>query len=264
MDESKVVRIKRAVQGNFEASPDHYQVFEDRHGFFRKLNETLLARMKLADGGLVLDVGCGTGASCEQILEALPESRVWGLDNSPAMLDRARSRIGHSERLSLVEGDAARLTEYFDFAFDAIIYSASIFLIPDYEESLRQALALLRTGGRVGLTFMEGLYDRDGTNLFALADSSANEGVSLKKPVRLEEFRSFFVRAFPRNEVFNVDFSFPEDLLREFYSVPAMSAGLFPGIDYEDRVRKIARLFDLMPENDKLFRWTIMLGEKTE
>jgi ubiquinone/menaquinone biosynthesis C-methylase UbiE len=263
MDEDKITKIKSAVRENFESSPALYHSFEERYGFFRSLNEALLSGMNLPESADILDVGCGTGASSVQILESLPRCRVWGLDNSPAMLETARSNIGESDRLTFVLGDAAKLPHYFSFQFDAILYGASIFLIPDYQDSLKQAQELLKDRGSVGLTFMEGLYDAKDNNLLAVADQGAKEGVSLRKPVNLEKFQSFFSDIFPRRRVWKEDFKLPEQLLREFFSIPAMSAGLFPRIEYPERLRKVGRLFDHVPKTQILFRWILMVGQKT-
>ena len=168
--------------------------------------------------------------------------RVWGLDNSPAMLQAARSSIGESERLTFVEGDAARLDDYFDFSFDAVVYSASVFLIPDYRESLNSACRLLKDNGSLGLTFMDGLYDSAGTNVFQLADRTAKQGVNLNRPVKLAELDSFFRGLFRSCRSWDEDFLLPRELLREFFSVPAMSAGLFPGIEYSERLQKISAI----------------------
>jgi ubiquinone/menaquinone biosynthesis C-methylase UbiE len=262
MDMKKIDKIKMAVKANFESSPKEYQAFEDRHGFFRTLTSALLARVNVAAGAHILDVGCGTGASSLQLLEAIPHCRVWGLDNSAAMLDAARERIGESERLSFVEGDAAKLSEYFDFQFDAILYSASIFLIPDYAESLNQARSLLKKGGRVGVTFMDGVYDADGGAAFHLADQDAKTGVSMKKPVSWPEFEATFGTIYPLQVSWVEDFRLPEKVIQEFYSVPAMSAGLFPGIEYEERMKKVQRLFGYLPKSQIVFRWRLMVGEK--
>ena len=260
MDQEKISRIKTAIRGNFDASPAHYQAFEEKYGFFRKLNSSLVNRMKLEAGARVLDVGCGTGASSKHIAEVVPQCKVWGLDISDGMLRQARADVGESDRIAFVKGDAAELTAYFDFDFDAVIYSASIFLIPDYEKSLGQARMLLKQRGSVGLTFMDGLYDSAGNNALELADASAEQGVSLKRAVRLAELRSVFSQLFPRSEEWNEDFELPRELLQGFFSVPAMSAGLFPGTEYEHRLRKIDRLFDHLPSNDVLFRWVLMIG----
>lgn len=264
MDQEKIVKIKQAVKSNFQSSPAHYHSFEERYGFFQRLNGELLARMELPPDAAILDIGCGTGASSVQMLKALPHSRVWGLDNSPAMLETARNTIGESERLTFVEGDAANLLDHFDFPFDAIIYSASIFLIPDYQRSLSQSQKLLKPSGSVGLSFMDGVYDAQGNNLFTVADREANTGVSIRKAVNLAEFQSFFTDTFSSCSPWNEDFMLAGEVLREFFSIPAMSAGLFPGLPYEERVARVAILFDHMPASSRIFRWMLMTGQKAK
>jgi ubiquinone/menaquinone biosynthesis C-methylase UbiE len=261
MVDDKTARVKAAIKNNFDESADIYQRFEDRYAFFQRLTDTLVSRMSPAPGSDILDVGCGTGSSSAHILQAVPGCRVWGLDNSGIMLAMARSRLGDEDRLSFVEGDGARLGDYFDFRFEAILYTASIFLIPDYPESLRQARALLKKGGSVGLTIMDGLYDPDDTNLLAAADQEAQEGVSLRRPVLIPAFTALFREIFPRQQSWIEDLHLPEEILRDFYSVPAMSAGLFPKIEYSERVRKVGRLFDHLPKTDHSFRWIFMVGE---
>jgi ubiquinone/menaquinone biosynthesis C-methylase UbiE len=261
MEDSKIAKIKNAVRKNFDQSPDLYESFEEKHGFFANLSTALISQMNIPQSADILDVGCGTGASCLQIMKDLPSGRCWGLDNSPAMLEAARAKCAETEGLTLVEGDAARLGDYFDFQFDAVVYSASIFLIPDYRESLNSACKLLKTTGSLGLTFMDGLYDSAGNNLFQIADQTIKEGVSLNRPVKLSEFESFMSSMFQTFRSWNEDFSPPEDLLRDFYSVPAMSAGLFPGVEYSERVKKVSRLFDHMPTREIFFRWRLIIGE---
>ncbi|MGO9121735.1 MAG: class I SAM-dependent methyltransferase [Desulfomonilaceae bacterium] len=260
MDENKIKKIKRAIKGNFDASPAQYQVFEERHGFFRRLTETLLRRMELQANAQVLDIGCGTGASCLQILAAVPGSRVWGLDNSPAMLSAARSCVEESDRLTFIEGDAARLRDYFDFKFDAIIYSASIFLVPDYRQSLEHARSLLKHGGSVGLTFMDGPYDSENNHLLEMTEKVLKQGLSLKRPVNWGEFESFFTQIFPKRESWIENFRLPKDVLKEFYSIPAMSAGIFPATNYPERVKKIALIFDHISKTEIDVRWRVMVG----
>ncbi len=262
MDETKINKIKQATKRNFNASPVQYQSFEERHGFFQMLTEVLLSRMELTPAADILDIGCGTGASCVQILAAVADSHVWGLDNSAAMLDTARFRVGESDRLVFVEGDAARLRDYFDFKFDAIIYSASIFLIPDYRQSLEQARFLLKLDGSLGLTFMDGPYDFDGNHLFKISEKKAELGVSFRRAVNWDEFETSFAQMFSSGAAWIQDFRLPKEALQEFYSIPAMSAGIFPGIDYAERVKRVAILFDDMPVTEILARWRFMVGRR--
>lgn len=261
MDESKIAKIKKAVRTSFEESPAIYQAFEDKYHFFRNLNSKLLAKMTIPAGARILDVGCGTGASSIHMAQAVAESEVWGLDLSPAMLAAARERGARLGRLHFVEGDGARPRDFVEGPFDAIIYSASIFLIPDYLESLKQAHEILKQGGQVGLTFIDGLYQRDGENAFAVADRAAQEGVNLNRPVKLAEFVDVFAAIFSNPRTWYEDLRLPVEVVREFFSVPAMSAGLFPGLPYEERVRKVQRLFDHVPDKGNYFRWNLMVGQ---
>jgi ubiquinone/menaquinone biosynthesis C-methylase UbiE len=260
MEEKKVQRIKAAVQGNFDQSPDAYQDYEERYQFFADLNARLIGKMDIPANGVILDVGCGTGASSIQLLDAVPDSRVVGLDNSPAMLARARELHGESSRLTFIERDAAELEELGRDMFDAVIYSASIFLIPDYEQSLTQARAILKPHGSVGLTFMDGLYDPFGKNALAVADRDAQQGVSLRKPVELAKLHALFRRLFPKELTWKEDMVLAKEQLLEFFSVPAMSAGLFPQDEYATRVKKISVLLDHLPRTQNIFRWVLMVG----
>lgn len=257
-------RIRSAVRSHFEDSPAPYDAFEDRHGFFGDLTDALLERMRLAPGADVLDIGCGTGASCRRILERLPGSRVWGLDFSPAMLAKAKVSVAAAPgRLHLVEGDAGKLADVVAGPFDGIVYSASIFLIPDFEESLTQARRLLRLGGTIGLTFMDGVFDRRGDNAFAEAEKELRTGISLKKPVRLDRLQRVFELGFTESRCDRLDMPVSRSFLTDFFSVPAMSAGLYPGRPYPRRVRDVQRIIHRFEDTDHEFRWVIMTGRSS-
>jgi len=261
MDEARLGKIKKAVRTNFEASSDTYVKFEEQHGFFQRLNSVLVNLMSLPPGCRILDVGCGTGASCRQMVDSISGCTVVGIDNSRAMLDAARVPLGQSDRIALIHGDAAALRDYLEGSFDAVIYSASIFLIPDFRESLKQALELLEPRGVLGMTFMDGLYDENGRNLLAQADIQAKQGVSLRKPVALTDLISFLNELFPCVQQKTEDFELQRDMLQDFFSVPAMSAGLFPGFAYEARLEKVTRLFEHLPESKMLFRWVLLVAK---
>jgi ubiquinone/menaquinone biosynthesis C-methylase UbiE len=83
-------------------------------------------------GMSVLDVGCGTGTHLA--LYAAAGCRVHGVDLSPAMLERARRRLGDDADLRL--SDAANLP-YPDDTFDVVV--ASMFL-HELDETIRPAV----------------------------------------------------------------------------------------------------------------------------
>jgi ubiquinone/menaquinone biosynthesis C-methylase UbiE len=254
-DPELINRIKTAIRSNFEQSPDLYDKFETDFGFFRELNSKLTAGLCMFRGARILDIGCGTGASTSQLIESFPSAKIWALDISPAMLDRAKQNI-NNPNITFIQGDAAALDKLFTDGFDAIVYSASIFLIPDYVKSLEQTKKLLKSSGSVFFTFMDGVYSDD-ENLFKRAETSLQLGISLKKPVMMSEFKGVFEGLFTQSIHWQEDFALKVEQLRQFFSVPAMSAGLFPSISYPLRVEKINSLFDYIEKLDMeiLFRW---------
>jgi ubiquinone/menaquinone biosynthesis C-methylase UbiE len=261
MDDAKARRIKDAVKRNFDEGADLYDAFEARYGFFGALSEALVSKLGLADHARILDVGCGSGAATAAVARAAPLSRVWGIDISPEMIARAQANMGESDRITFVTGDASELTRHFDFLFDAVLYTASIFLIPDYLASLRQAHALLKPGGAVALSFMDGVYDQADRNSLIVADETARVGMSRKRPVSLDAFLEDFALVFPERETWVENYVLPLDTIAAFFSVPPMSAGLFPGLPYEDRVERVRQLFSTMTGVHR-FRWRFIVGQK--
>lgn len=260
MDETKIGRIKAAVKTNFNDSPERYDAFERRYGFFARLTDMLAGLMTIGATANILDVGCGSGASTVHLAKMLPEARLWGLDISPAMLAAARQSAGDTDRIRFIEGDAGDLAAAFTQPFDAIIYTACIFLVPDFGASLAQAKALLSPQGVVGCSFMDGVYDGEGRNALALADQRLNLGLSTKRPVTLESFLEKFAATFTRVKSWHEDLAATPAFIREFFSVPAMSAGLFPGKPYPQRAELVERLVAGLGDGPLVFRWHFSVG----
>ena len=101
--------------------------------------------LNLQPGERVLLVGVGTGAD----LPLLPEGiEAVGIDLSPAMLGRARSRLPLPGRIAmLVQSDALNLPIK-TAAFDAIILNLVLSVVPDGSICLQEALRALKPGGR--------------------------------------------------------------------------------------------------------------------
>lgn len=94
-----------------------------------------LVRDAAPDAKRVLDVGCGTGIVAERFIRE--EYTVTGLDRSPAMLERARDRLGPD--VGLREGDAAGFTV--DEPYPVVV---STYDIPNHLADLDQVAAYLR------------------------------------------------------------------------------------------------------------------------
>jgi len=71
--------------------PDRYLTYADERG--RPFVE-LIARIDVADPGLVVDLGCGPGNLTRLLTQRWPAASVVGLDSSPEMIERAQGEHG--------------------------------------------------------------------------------------------------------------------------------------------------------------------------
>ncbi|HYG58780.1 MAG TPA: class I SAM-dependent methyltransferase [Symbiobacteriaceae bacterium] len=97
-------------------------------------------------GEAALDLGCGTGVQTQALSRY--GLRVTGIDISPEMLARARAKA--IPGAVLLEGDAASLP-FPDEAFDLVISVTAFEFMPDPAGAAREAMRVLRPGGRLVL-----------------------------------------------------------------------------------------------------------------
>ena len=108
----------------------------------------LIAEMDVKPGETVLEVACGTGRNLAAIGKSYPEARLYGFDISEQMLITARAKL--NGQAVLARGDATRFdpTDLFGVdAFDHIVLSYSLSMIPDWRGALREAVRHLGPGG---------------------------------------------------------------------------------------------------------------------
>jgi demethylmenaquinone methyltransferase/2-methoxy-6-polyprenyl-1,4-benzoquinol methylase len=104
-------------------------------------------------GGLVLDMGTGTGDTAIAIARRWPRARVVGFDYSRRMLSRAREKArrlpaGVAERISLFQGDLRR-SGLPDSHADVLTSTFVIRNIPERAQVLAEFRRLLVRGGRL-------------------------------------------------------------------------------------------------------------------
>ncbi len=136
-----------------------------------KLTETharkrAIALADIQDGESVLEVAVGTGLMFEEVLTANPNGHNQGIDLTPAMLKRARSRVAKLgvDNYELALGDAYAL-EFPDDRFDVLINNYMFDLLPekDFALVLGEFKRVLKPGGRIVLVNMaqaERFYQR--------------------------------------------------------------------------------------------------------
>jgi SAM-dependent methyltransferase len=99
-------------------------------------------------GERVLDVGCGPGFYCAELLEEVGHTgSVVGVDGSPAMLALAARRCGAHPNVELLEGDAVSLPVE-DATFDAALSVQVQEYVADATAGMAELHRALRPGGR--------------------------------------------------------------------------------------------------------------------
>src|SRR5918996_2547744 len=73
---------------------DHSNDVMDYDAELRLLNQVLRRAYALRRDDDVLDIGCGTGDATREAARAAPDGSVVGVDNSAAMIERARELTG--------------------------------------------------------------------------------------------------------------------------------------------------------------------------
>lgn len=230
-----IQRFKRAVEQNFDQSAGIYDAFEEKHRLFETLTRRLCELNAPFSPGRILDVGCGTGISTLAIRRSLPNPPViYALDISEPMLIKARERCKGLQGIYFIRGDAERLSEYFHEAFDAVFYTASIFLLPNFQESVSQACRLIVPGGVLAISYYDGLFDQNGNDAVA---STFPGGKYQYGAFPYGDLRSFLesLQGFRTSE-FDYRFEIGDEFLLDFLTIPAQSAGIFPKLPYIERI----------------------------
>lgn len=228
-------RFKKAVEQNFSESATIYDIFEEKHHLFETLTNKLCELNSPFSPRRILDVGCGTGISTLAIHRSLSgDPALYGIDISEPMLVRARERCKEIPGIYFVCGDAEQLSAYFHEAFDAVFYTASIFLLPNFQESISQACRLIVPGGLLAISYYDGLFDRKGRD--AVVDAFPGESYRYGA-VSYKDLMDC-LRVIPgfRTAEFDYRFEIGEEFLFDFLSIPAQSAGIFPKVSYIDRI----------------------------
>jgi S-adenosylmethionine-diacylgycerolhomoserine-N-methlytransferase len=112
--------------------------------------DTLIAGLAARPGMRVLEVACGTGRNLAKVAKAWPGVRLFGLDISAEMLKSARAALGEDARLG--EGDACAFdpqTLLGEAAFERIVLSYSLSMIPDWQGALAHAAGQMAAGGEL-------------------------------------------------------------------------------------------------------------------
>ena len=161
-----------------EAAAEYDRAFAHVTGYFMPF---LLRAADVRPGMRVLDIATGTGLSAEVALAAVgPTGHVTASDVSPAMVDKARERLGNAPNASASVEDGQALS-FSDESFDAVLCNLGLMFFPDPVRGLSEFRRVLRPGGRVAVsvnTVVERSYNHQINAIIARHVPSLAEAVT--------------------------------------------------------------------------------------
>jgi arsenite methyltransferase len=125
--------------------------YDSTIGPTNRIRAQTIARLGLKSGSVVLDAGCGSGASIALLLEQVGSAgKVFAFDQSPDMLAIARKKFAHfhTDQLELKQGFAESVQ--ISLPVDAILfhYTHDIFQSP---EAVANLLAQAKPGAAISI-----------------------------------------------------------------------------------------------------------------
>ena len=138
-----------------EPMPDDTPRFDDGAAYellmgrwSRLVGERFIDWVGVPHGSRWLDIGCGSGAFTELVVERCRPSAVQAFDPSAQQLVYARNRLPPGAPVAWAEGDAMRLPVV-DGAADAAVMALVLFFVPRPDVGVAEMCRAVRSGGVV-------------------------------------------------------------------------------------------------------------------
>jgi trans-aconitate 2-methyltransferase len=106
----------------------------------------LTFRINIENPENIVDVGCGPGNSTQILVQRWPDSQITGIDNSPGMIEKARSDYPNQK---WVLSGAYEFNP--DYQFDIVFSNATIQWIPNHETLIPKLLSLVKKNGALAV-----------------------------------------------------------------------------------------------------------------
>jgi ubiquinone/menaquinone biosynthesis C-methylase UbiE len=143
-----------------ERLPPYAGLLDAFHQAFRPELQRLVEHLPLKPESSILDVPCGDGFYASLLVGRLRSGSLFGVDRSPAYLDRARGTVADVEpqaRVDFVAADAGRLP-FDEGRFDFVWCAQSLISLRDPAAALRELRRVVRPGGWVAVLENDALH----------------------------------------------------------------------------------------------------------
>jgi trans-aconitate 2-methyltransferase len=132
-------------------NPAEYLAFADERA---RPALDLIARIPRRDPKAICDLGCGPGNSMALLRDAFPQARLIGVDNSPAMLAKARAALPDA---TFVEAD---VVDHMPEPGTDLVFANAVFQwVPDHLSVLARLLSNLKPGGVLAVQMPDNLSE---------------------------------------------------------------------------------------------------------
>ena len=157
------------------------ELYKERNGLQQQDGQKLMDELCIEAGQTVLDLGCGTGNLTAMLVDKVgPEGRVVGVDPDAERVSIARSDYGHLTNLTFAIENSEDFPNLGDPVYDVIFSNHVIYHISSKQIALENCFNSLKTGGKLGFSFLERLPDH------------YVELLSVVNPVNLEYLLHYF------------------------------------------------------------------------
>lgn len=136
--------------------------------FFQPYAEDIVARVGTLEHGKLLETAAGTGIVTRALARSLPRTvEIVATDLNQAMLDYATTLL-HAPQARWRRADAQDLP-FADASFEAVVCQFGVMFLPDKQRGYREALRVLKPGGRFVFNVWGRLEDNEISHTVAQA-----------------------------------------------------------------------------------------------
>ncbi len=116
-----------------------------------RINHFTVELLDIQPTDLVLDIGFGGGVTIEEMVETIDTGKIYGIDFSQVMVDKARrkfKKLIQSGKVSIEFGDVSQLP-FDDRTFDRVCTVNTIYFWNDMSVSLREIRRVMKKDGKL-------------------------------------------------------------------------------------------------------------------